>query len=349
MPGDEELGDRHQGVEERTHAQDDQQDLDDLPGEIRRRRIRPHRRHRVEGEEEPLPNRDVLGQRVGDRARGHDPDDEDDQRRQAAQERLELAASARAVEAPEAAQAVLLLRQRPRPRRSRCTPPQGHRPRRPPSRRRRGSPRRPPRRRRSPGRCRRRPRSSPAPTTAPSRSTLSGESAMKGWPPQPGLTVMQRKMSASFTDSLTAATGVPGLIASPARQPSSRIAFSVRLTCGVASSWKVIESAPALANSSMWRVRALDHQVDVDGAARVVDLVGDRARDQRPDRDRRDEVAVHHVDVDHPRAGGHHLLDLRAEPREVGREDRRARPALAKRSRRLVEAVSVAASKVRSS
>ena len=62
VPGDEELRDRHQGVEERTHAQDDEQDLDDLPGEIRRRRIRPHRRHRVEGEEEPLPNRDVLGQ-----------------------------------------------------------------------------------------------------------------------------------------------------------------------------------------------------------------------------------------------------------------------------------------------
>ena len=46
---------------------------------------------------------------------------------------------------------------------------------------------------------------------------------------------------------------MPGLIAMPARQPSSRIALSVRLVCGVASAWKVIESAPALANSSMWR------------------------------------------------------------------------------------------------
>src|SRR5438876_368016 len=90
-----------------------------------------------------------------------------------------------------------------------------------------------------------------APTTLPSLPTLSGESAMNGWPPQPGLTVMQRKTSASFTDSLTAATGVPGLIARPARQPSSRIAFRVRLMCAVASAWKVIESAPALANSSM--------------------------------------------------------------------------------------------------
>ena len=49
---------------------------------------------------------------------------------------------------------------------------------------------------------------------------------------------------------------------------------------------------------------------------------------QRAHRDRRDEVAVHHVDVDHRRAGVEHLLDLRAEAREVGRQDRRrdARP-----------------------
>ena len=37
-------------------------------------------------------------------------------------------------------------------------------------------------------------------------------------------------------------------------------------------------------------------------------------------------MAVHHVDVDDPRAGGHHLLDLGAEPREVGGEDRRGDP-----------------------
>jgi len=57
-------------------------------------------------------------------------------------------------------------------------------------------------------------------------------------------------------------------------------------------------------------LRRLDHQVDVDRAAGGVDPVGDRGRDQRSDRDRRDEVAVHHVEVDHPRAGVHHLLDL---------------------------------------
>ena len=76
---------------------------------------------------------------------------------------------------------------------------------------------------------------------------------MKDWPPQPGLTVMQRTRSARPRSSETASTGVPGLIAMPARQPSSRIASRVRLACGVASAWKVIESAPALANSSIWR------------------------------------------------------------------------------------------------
>src|SRR6185295_1186105 len=69
-------------------------------------------------------------------------------------------------------------------------------------------------------------------------------------------------------------------------------------------------------------LRALDHQVDVDRAAGVVDLVGDRARHQRADRDRRHEVPVHHVDVDQARARVHHLGDLFAQAGEVGGEDR---------------------------
>ncbi len=40
--------------------------------------------------------------------------------------------------------------------------------------------------------------------------------------------------------------------------------------------------------------------------------------------DRRHEVTVHHVDVDDPRAGRQHLVDLRAEFGEVRREDRRS-------------------------
>ena len=101
----------------------------------------------------------------------------------------------------------------------------------------------------------------------------------------------------------------------------------------MASAWIVIESAPAVSELGDLRLGALDHQVAVDDAAGVVDQVGDRVDDQRADRDRRDEVAVHDVDVDHPRAGGEHLVDLLAEPGEVGREDRGSDLSAARRPR----------------
>ena len=62
----------------------------------------------------------------------------------------------------------------------------------------------------------------------------------------------------------------------------------------------------------------LDHQVDVQRTSGGVHPVCDRARHEGADRDRRDEPPVHDVDVDHPRACGHHLVDLLAEAREVG-------------------------------
>ena len=93
-----------------------------------------------------------------------------------------------------------------------------------------------------------------------------------------------------------------------------------------------MQSAPGRGELVDLAPRALDHQVDVERAAGVVDLVGDRGDDQRADRDRRDEVAVHDVDVDHPGAGVDHLGDLRAEPREVGGEDRRRDPAPGERA-----------------
>ena len=116
--------------------------------------------------------------------------------------------------------------------------------------------------------------------------------------------------------------GVPGLIAIPARQPSSRIAVRVRLACGRRLLVEGDRVGAGLGEGLDVALGRLDHQVDVDRAAGVVDAVGDRGGDQRADRDRRDEVAVHHVEVDHPGAGVHHLVDLGAEPREVGREDR---------------------------
>jgi hypothetical protein len=57
--------------------------------------------------------------------------------------------------------------------------------------------------------------------------------------------------------------------------------------------------------------------VHVDGTARAVHLVGDRRDDEWADRDRRNEMAVHHVDVNQASAGGHHLGDLLAQAREV--------------------------------
>ena len=88
-------------------------------------------------------------------------------------------------------------------------------------------------------------------SSSASRATFSGDRSMNGWPPQPGLTVMQRTWSATPSSSRTDSGGVPGLIAIPARQPASRIAFRVRLVCGSASSWTMMQSAPALAKSAI--------------------------------------------------------------------------------------------------
>ena len=61
-----------------------------------------------------------------------------------------------------------------------------------------------------------------------------------------------------------------------------------------------------------------DHQVHVDDAAGIVDGVRDRREDQGADRYRGHEMAVHDVEVDDAGAGVHDLIELRAEPREVG-------------------------------
>ena len=66
---------------------------------------------------------------------------------------------------------------------------------------------------------------------------------------------------------------------------------------------------------------ALDHEVDVERAAAVVHQIPERVDDQRPDRDGRHEVAIHHVHVNHTRAGVHHCLHLVAQTGEVGRQD----------------------------
>ena len=66
---------------------------------------------------------------------------------------------------------------------------------------------------------------------------------------------------------------------------------------------------------------ALDHQMDVEVAAGVVNLLGQRRDDRRPHAQRRHEVTVHHIDVDRPGARVEHLPDLGPEAREVRRQD----------------------------
>ena len=66
----------------------------------------------------------------------------------------------------------------------------------------------------------------------------------------------------------------------------------------------------------------LDHQVHVDDRAGGVDLLRERLHGVRAEGDRRHEVAVHHIDVNHACPGSEHLRHLRAEPREVRRQDR---------------------------
>jgi len=133
---------------------------------------------------------------------------------------------------------------------------------------------------------------------------------------------MQRKTSASWTDSPTAATGVPGVDREPgeAAKLADGVQRAVDVRRGLGMEGDRVR--PSLGELLDVILGAVDHQVDVDRAAGLVDLVGDRARDERADRDRGDEVAVHHVHVDDPRAGGHHLLDLGAEAGEVRGENR---------------------------
>jgi hypothetical protein len=69
-------------------------------------------------------------------------------------------------------------------------------------------------------------------------------------------------------------------------------------------------------------LRPVDHEVDVD-VDRVADVLAQRGEHERADGDRRDELAVHDVEVDDGGTGGDHLVDLRAEAGEVGRQDRR--------------------------
>ncbi len=106
----------------------------------------------------------------------------------------------------------------------------------------------------------------------------------------------------------TASGGVAGLSARPAAQPASRTALErvVHVRSGLpvhgdrvrAGVGEVLDVA----------LGALDHQVHVEHPAASCTCSRSAFTISGPDRDRRHEVAVHHVHVDHPRAGVHHLL-----------------------------------------
>ena len=99
---------------------------------------------------------------------------------------------------------------------------------------------------------------------------------MKDWPPQPGLTVMQRTMSASPRSSATRldrGAGVdrdPGQAAELADRGQGAVGVRGRL---LVEGDRVGAGLGELLDLALGR---LDHQVDVDDAAGVVDLVGDR-------------------------------------------------------------------------
>ena len=66
-----------------------------------------------------------------------------------------------------------------------------------------------------------------------------------------------------------------------------------------------------------------DHEMAVEPRAPAADERRDGSEHDRADGDLRDEVAVAHVEVEHPRAGRLQRVELVAEAREVGRVDRR--------------------------
>ena len=143
----------------------------------------------------------------------------------------------------------------------------------------------------------------------------SSEAGMKACPPHPGLTLMHSATSTSSSAKIP--SGVAGFTASPARQPASRTAAErvvhVRRRLGVDDD----RVGAGFGERGDLSLRALDHQVNLE----VQSEVAQRAADRRPHRERRDEVPVHHVDVDDPRTGRLNLLDLLTQPPEVGGQD----------------------------
>ena len=87
----------------------------------------------------------------------------------------------------------------------------------------------------------------------------------------------------------------------PGRQPCSRMSSMVRSTCSLASGWKVIQVAPALAKSGT--IRSTGFTIRCTSIGAVTPCLAQRLADQRPDREVRHVVVVHHVEMDDVGAG----------------------------------------------
>src|SRR5207253_4778658 len=78
------------------------------------------------------------------------------------------------------------------------------------------------------------------------------------------------------------------------------------------------DAVPARGGDGLEVLRGrLGHQMTVDHPALPVDLIRDGLEDDRPDRDRLDEVTVAHVEMEDADTGAHEHVDLLAQPREV--------------------------------
>ena len=141
---------------------------------------------------------------------------------------------------------------------------------------------------------------------------------MKAWPPKPGLTDITRiRSTRSITGSMVS-IGVPGLSVTPAFLPSARIACSERCTCGPELHMHGDDVGAGLREGFEIGVAGSDHQVDVE---HFLGVRAQRLHDRGSNGDIRDEMPVHHVDVNPVGAGGVDGAHLLAEPREVGGEN----------------------------
>ena len=106
-------------------------------------------------------------------------------------------------------------------------------------------------------------------------------------------------------------------------RPSSRARGCARRSSrrsGTASACTLMRSAPARANVLDEAIRLDDHQVQIE---RHLRRPAERLHDVRADGEVRDELTVHHVDVNQVGAGRLDRLHLLAQAREIGGQDRR--------------------------